>query len=468
MEKFPRKPAIFIALILITATVTILSNFIIPHENNYQVQVSNNQNLHENLRCGKFPSDVILENNNWQILNTTNGTFKIYNAYYDNRSEFKEQPVIRIYALFNRINPKIQTYCQIWFKDLNEPVVVRPFEYKLTWPSYWRQNQIGSSPYLIGCRNPRVTEVPSSVSLVENACDEAVNNLQVLYNLPASGRKKGFAVCVKDLYFDDDVSMKIMEWIEIVSLLGADKIFIYVVKLHPNIMNLLKYYETQGKVKIEMMSRPNGIPRRNESLIQKYHNELISLNDCLYKNMYEYNYVIPLDTDEIIMLENNVDNSWSDLAARYEVKALQKRNKPYAAYSAKTAFFFSDNVHKEELQPEIPSNLHFLHQVYRSTNDKRSEIGVKSFQNTEMLYAVHHHFPMECIEVHQCDALFFETEDARLHHYRDFCSRVTYSENECNDFRTNTTKDLSLWRFKDELLANIKKTLNDIQAFLPS
>ena len=48
--------------------------------------------------------------------------------------------------------------------------------------------------------------------------------------------KKKFAVCVKGLDFpEDDLSIKLTEWIEVLGSLGADKIFLYNLEVHPNI-----------------------------------------------------------------------------------------------------------------------------------------------------------------------------------------------------------------------------------------
>lgn len=349
MEKFSRLRVIFSLLIIITANVIVLSIFLIPYKFRCQVNVDvlSNQldesfenferellirklldesienllncsvEIEKPLKCGKFPSksDLITESIYWQVLNTTNGTFMIFNAYYDDRSAFKNEPTIRIIAFLNRLKPKIQTFCQLWFKDLKEPVVVRPFEYRLIWKDVWIENTNGSSPYLIGCKNPIMNQVPSSVSLVKNECDEAVNNLEVIHNLPEGGRKKSFGVCVKDLIFEDDISLQIIEWVELLLLLGADKIFCYVLSVHPNVMKVFKYYETRGKVKVEMISRPNGLPFEEKSRIQSYQGEMVSLNDCLYKHMYEYEYLVPIDSDEIIMPQREEDKTWTDLIA---------------------------------------------------------------------------------------------------------------------------------------------------------
>ena len=73
------------------------------------------------------------------------------------------------------------------------------------------------------------------MSVVEHKCDTATNNLRVIYNKPP-GQKKKFAVCVKGLDFpDDDLSIRIAEWIQLLHTLGADKIFFYNLEVHPNI-----------------------------------------------------------------------------------------------------------------------------------------------------------------------------------------------------------------------------------------
>ena len=45
--------------------------------------------------------------------------------------------------------------------------------------------------------------------------------------------------------------------------------------------------------------------------------ELIELNDCLYRNLYQYDYIAVIDIDEIIM-PNKVDN-WQQLVQSIEV-----------------------------------------------------------------------------------------------------------------------------------------------------
>ena len=60
---------------------------------------------------------------------------------------------------------------------------------------------------------------------------------------------KPFGICVKGLYFpDQDIALRLAEWIEINTLLGASKIIFYVIDVSAKSMKVLRMYEKQGKV----------------------------------------------------------------------------------------------------------------------------------------------------------------------------------------------------------------------------
>jgi hypothetical protein len=80
-------------------------------------------------------------------------------------------------------------------------------------------------------------KTPATVSIVENACDKATNNLKVIFNNLSPGEsKEEFAVCVKGLDFPDhDMSVRLVEWLETLEALGANKVFLYNLEIHPNV-----------------------------------------------------------------------------------------------------------------------------------------------------------------------------------------------------------------------------------------
>lgn len=50
-------------------------------------------------------------------------------------------------------------------------------------------------------------------------------------------------------------------------------------------------------------------------------------------------------------------------------------------------------------------------------------------------------------------------EDAKLQHYRRGCEN--YPKDECQGFKDHTVKDLTLWKYKNELVDNFEKSLKE-------
>ena len=76
------------------------------------------------------------------------------------------------------------------------------------------------------------------MSLVEKSCDKADNLMRVRYN-KVEQPKKGFAVCVKRMVVSNlDIAVRLAEWIELMAILGAEKIFFYVVEIEPKMQKV--------------------------------------------------------------------------------------------------------------------------------------------------------------------------------------------------------------------------------------
>ena len=212
------------------------------HRNKTLNKRAYDHNISVKIETGKYDPGNEAETEEWQVLESSNGSFYLYGAYLDVRANNRLGPTVRILGMINRLEPQVKTQCQLWFSDSpgTEPVVSKVLEYKYIWYKKWGNYKQGLfQPYLLACQLPKTHwgKTPVSVSIVENKCDKATNNLRVTYNKPEEGEgKKKFAVCVKGLDFpEDDLSIKLTEWIEVLGSLGADKIFLYNLEVHPNI-----------------------------------------------------------------------------------------------------------------------------------------------------------------------------------------------------------------------------------------
>ncbi|GLV36768.1 uncharacterized protein CBL_02397 [Carabus blaptoides fortunei] len=412
-----------------------------------------NKPMYINSTCAKYPSVFELEFNNiyWQTLRTSNGTFQLYGAYYDIRKQNRMGATIRVLGMINRIEPTVVTHCQIWYDGKKHPVIVKTFEYKYIWYKKWGNYKQGIyQPYLIACPIPESyrNTSPSSVSLVEKPCDNTTNNLRVIFDKPE--KKKDFAVCVKGLDFlHEDLSVRLVEWIELLGLLGADKIFFYELQVHPNISKVLKHYEQSGQVQVTPISLAGGQPNipafqhlyLTKKTNHKRQNELIPYNDCFYKHMYQYNYIALLDIDEVIMPVNH--QNWKELMDTVLPKALKIKSEERASYNVRNVYFLDDLLHSHGWIKDIPKYMHMLQHVYRAKNFTKPNQYVKCFHNTERVLTLHNHFPLSCL-AGSCTSYPIETTDAQLQHYRADCVKTL--KKSCELFKSNSVMDTTIWR----------------------
>ena len=98
-------------------------------------QQNKNKKLGKNKTCAKYPDiyDLHFNNKYWQETVTSNGTLLLYGAYLDVRPKNRLGPTVRILGMINRLEPKVKTFCQLWFNDSKEPVFSKVLEYKYIW-----------------------------------------------------------------------------------------------------------------------------------------------------------------------------------------------------------------------------------------------------------------------------------------------------------------------------------------------
>jgi len=422
-----------------------------------------NENLYyHNSSCARFPDLYRLRVNNlyWQIFSTTNETVFLYGAYYDVRKRCSVCPVVRLLAATDRPLVTGKTYCQIWFADSREPVIVESL-------SYFRimTNDLPLNPYLITCPIPPDcgNRVPMFVSLVERMCEVASNSLRIIFDKPGNAsRKRGFAVCVKMLdYLHEDLSPRLIEWIELVRLLGADKIHFYTLFVHENMTKVLKYYQQRGLVELtpttlvgEEVNAPyfQHLFLTNLTWQEKWINEVIQVNDCFYKNMYKYDYITPFDTDEVIV--PNEEFNWTSLMKTVLKKTSSRGD--ITSYQTRMVIFPNcGNV----IQPykDIPPYMYMLQHVFSDT--QKILPTAKTFFDTEMMEVLNNHWGVKCLPG-SCNPYWIERSDAELFHYRNepYNMRNSWS---C-DATKNDTINTAIWKYKRTLTDRTLATLYNL------
>lgn len=181
------------------------------------------------------------------------------------------------------------------YEDSVEVVAAKPTE--IWWHEWDNMSSEVETPLLLSCPLTDSLDGPSVVSVVTQPCNDPTNAF-VLEPNNSNRQKKTFTVCVKDINFHHDVSQNIIEWIETNTLLGVDVIDMYIDEINKETKSILQYYRDKGYVrlfKVPIKHKPD------RSLWQRRRDHIITYNDCLYRNIQESEYIIPLDIDEVVL-----------------------------------------------------------------------------------------------------------------------------------------------------------------------
>lgn len=124
------------------------------------------------------------------------------------------------------------------------------------WPEYWGY---GASPEIFGpqfvsCRVPEEysLHMPAAISLVDtDDCaqmpSQPSNVLRVINNQPEPKfHKPSIGICVQAFRFGTyDMSVRLVEWLEWVRMMGADQVYFYVYSATENMLKVLLHYEKE-------------------------------------------------------------------------------------------------------------------------------------------------------------------------------------------------------------------------------
>ena len=145
--------------------------------------------------------------------------------------------------IFRQVVFKELPFCHIWYKNLNTPVISPVTQYTEKYRNIVSNSGHGNlHPRILGCYPPESVKhkVPMSVSLMDTKCPRSKpsNNLRVYFDRHESGHKQGIAVCSKWISRFGDMSLRLIEWIELLRVQGVEKIILKILAVHPNVMKV--------------------------------------------------------------------------------------------------------------------------------------------------------------------------------------------------------------------------------------
>ncbi|XP_065169234.1 uncharacterized protein [Atheta coriaria] len=428
--------------------------------------------LRYNETCAQIPEliDLKFVNVDWQLLTLPDASFQLYSAYLDNRDANQLGSVIRILGMVSvdtQINDKLlfpDVYCQIWSKHSQQPIMTKVFAVDYLWRDYWGKPQKSTyHPYMLTCVLPENYQyIPEAVSLVGKPCAKATNLLKVTYehdeNIPEGTPDAKICVCVKGVSEFEDKSLQMIEWAEWLKQMGVQHVYMTVYHLHESTQKVLDYYTQKGfitQAKLHLAGNDPNSPHLQHIFHQspRYNIQfdLIAFNDCLLRNMYRYEYVIPVELDEIPMVK---DTSKSTLQ-----EVLKDMPKDKDAYVLQRVPFIQEiSSTGDENLFGLPGFLTFLNSVYRVKPEKDQTVSIKCLFNTQTMVMIHNHYPFMSLSGK------IVSHDVPLS-----IANVEQHLDKCPDDKIDCRKrkifEARKWDFKDEIILKVGRVMNDLGYF---
>ncbi|KAJ8003743.1 hypothetical protein DPEC_G00151520 [Dallia pectoralis] len=115
-----------------------------------------------------------------------------------------------------------------------------------------------------------------------------------------------FTVCVSNLFGDYNNVLQFAQTLEMYKLLEVQRVVVYKTHCGPDLDRLLQSYTKDGFLEVvpwpidRHMTPSRGWKPSEHAGDIHYYGQLTTLNDCVYRNMYQSRYVLLNDIDEII------------------------------------------------------------------------------------------------------------------------------------------------------------------------
>eukprot|EP00106_Octopus_bimaculoides_P021013 XP_014788455.1 PREDICTED: uncharacterized protein LOC106882325 isoform X2 [Octopus bimaculoides] len=348
----------------------------------------------------------------YQILMFNNEIVYLYKVFYDDRDSHWGRKYLQILAVGPKINKTI--YVNLWFgKDVTSKSVS-----SCSITKNGLDTNITSNIYLqyfFSCEI-KDNKIPKYVSLYFDNCTPRSNLLHV--EVPERKRKHKFAICIETSYGHIDPSV-IIEFVEYNKLMGVTSISVYPSIISTNNRKVFQQYEKEGIISIS--ETPSPLDGDSWAILML--SSPISYNDCMLRQMYSAEYIIPIDFDEILVPKLSAKN-YSELLNN--IDSIYRTKKPFSIYSFPTFLFFTTCGTKIN-DPKCSNIFRFVYRL--------KTIGhLKSIVNPRKCLSVFNHYcKVNFKYLKGPGRVFVDTSVAVVHHYRKswsqrFCKQL-FSEN---------------------------------------
>lgn len=245
-------------------------------------------------------SNIILTNDT--ITPVKNTKSFVVSAYFDPR-EKQMVVVIGISYRYKTEPHYCHYYCNVTLLSIKAEIVVHSDHFGFPY---------GATDFQ--CELPNNCK-PEYISISGNNKNQSLQQLQFLkvQNLLAQHKQEpssfqfNFSVCLPTLYGGYNKVLQFVQSMEMYRILGAQQIVVYKTNCSLEMEKVLEYYQKTGFAKVipwpisSFLKISKGWKFSLHPGDLQYFGQIVILNDCLYRNMYNSRFVILNDIDEIVV-----------------------------------------------------------------------------------------------------------------------------------------------------------------------
>ncbi|XP_051725601.1 beta-1,4-galactosyltransferase galt-1 isoform X12 [Ctenopharyngodon idella] len=301
------------------------------------------------------------------------------------------------------------------------------------------------------CKGKRVQKATRVLISTKDSDNNNKSYLPIKNRVKTNTFKFNFTICISNVFGNYNNVLQFAQTMEMYKLLGVQHVVIYNTSLGPDLEKLLKHYETEGI--LEIVSWPidkflNPSPGWNFKEFKgdlHYYGQLVTLNECIYRHMYQSRYVLLNDIDEIIMpyKHTNLPSLMKDLqSAHPSVGVFLIENHIFP----KTQFEGSGRFKRAEWQ-NIPG-VNIMEHIYREPDRKNVYNPTKMIVNPRKVEQTSVHSTLKDFG----GSYHVPFDVCRIVHVRvPLQGRLT---------KDQLFVDKRVWDFVQELIPNVDQTLN--------
>ncbi|XP_035381433.1 uncharacterized protein LOC118241246 [Electrophorus electricus] len=305
----------------------------------------------------------------------------------------------------------------------------------------------------IVCEMPTTCKTQLHVAITAKSQErsESVDNIQSFQLIRNQQPRKifpyNFTVCIS-VMFDWNNVLELIQTMEMFKILDVQKVAVYKTNCSSTTQKILDYYVKKDFVEIIPWAVPDHI--RVSRGWQKwaspgelhYFGQIAALNDCVYRYMYQSEYVALQDLDELIIPMNGI--TWTELLPQ-----LQKIYSTYAGFEFENNVFpLSIKQWKLNFHPDLWNKVpgvNILQHVKRIGNDPSKFNNFKVIVNPQLVFKVTVHGLLKSLG----GTARVDHNMARMYHMKNVSS---------SDFSEGLLiEDTHLWDFADRLIPAVSE-----------